>query len=332
MQNKEKVFIGIDVSKKTVDICVLSNHSTECLTLKNDSKVFRKQLVKIQKNGAHKEFFIGFENTGFYNFPLYEALEDLNVNVYIFNPLHLVKSMGMVRGKTDKIDATRIAHYLKVNIGQLTPSIVPSENFRQLKVLFAKRLLYVEQLKALKTSNKEAIHCLGKNKISYAIKNDEKLIQLYKTLIKEIEHQMLQIISKDEALEKNVQRAMSVPGVGFVLATYLTIKTNGFTQLTNPRKMACFAGVVPFKTQSGTSLNKKPRVSYMADKQMKRLLHMAALRVIQIDGELKDYFIRKVEEGKNKMSVINAVRNKIVARVCSCVNNQKMYEKSLQVS
>ncbi|MFN6076658.1 MAG: IS110 family transposase, partial [Fluviicola sp.] len=66
--------------------------------------------------------------------------------------------------------------------------------------------------------------------------------------------------------------------------------------------------------------------------KMKTLLHLAALRVIQLEGEMRDYFIRKVSEGKNKMSVINAIRNKILARVCSCIKNEKMYEKSLDLS
>jgi len=56
---------------------------------------------------------------------------------------------------------------------------------------------------------------------------------------------------------------------------------------------------------------------------MKKLLHMAALAVISKKGQLKDYYDRKVEQGKNKMSVINAVRNKLIHRVFACVRDNR---------
>ena len=45
--------------------------------------------------------------------------------------------------------------------------------------------------------------------------------------------------------------------------------------------------------------------------------------------DLKHYYERKVAEGKSKMSVLNAVRNKLLARVVACVNNQKEYVKKV---
>ena len=65
----------------------------------------------------------------------------------------------------------------------------------------------------------------------------------------------------------------------------------------------------------------------MANKNMKRLLHMAALSSIRIQGDLKDYYTRKVAEGKNKMSVINAIRNKLILRIFACVKENRKYEK-----
>ena len=67
----------------------------------------------------------------------------------------------------------------------------------------------------------------------------------------------------------------------------------------------------------------------MANKKLKKQLHMCAISTIRADGELKEYYERKVAEGKNKMLVINNVRNKIIHRICSCVNNNKIYEKRI---
>lgn len=63
----------------------------------------------------------------------------------------------------------------------------------------------------------------------------------------------------------------------------------------------------------------------MADKALKSILHMAALAAIGEPGELKDYFDRKVEQGKNKMSVINAVRNKLIHCIFACVRDKRPY-------
>ena len=55
---------------------------------------------------------------------------------------------------------------------------------------------------------------------------------------------------------------------------------------------------------------------------------MGAISVIRIkDSELKDYYNRKVSEGKNKMSILNAIRAKIVLRMFAVIRNDKLYEK-----
>jgi transposase len=332
MQNKEKIYIGIDVSKKTLDLCLVSNDGTFSFKITNDVKSIKSFFKKQKLINETTELFIGMENTGFYNFHLYEFFDQNTFNIYIFNPLHLVKTIGMVRGKNDKIDAERIAVYVKRNIDILTPSAIPNSTFRKMKALFAKRRMFIEQVTAINVLNKEFAHCNSGKAIQANKSSEEKLLNQFAKVIKEIESELIKLIQEDEVLSVNYKRVTSVPGVGPILGIYLTIKTHGFTQLTDARKLACYAGVVPFPNQSGTSLNKRPRVSFMADKKMKTLLHLAALRVIQLEGEMRDYFIRKVSEGKNKMSVINAIRNKILARVCSCIKNEKMYEKSLDLS
>ena len=56
---------------------------------------------------------------------------------------------------------------------------------------------------------------------------------------------------------------------------------------------------------------------------------MCALSSISAKGELKDYFERKVAEGKNKMLVINNIRNKLIHRICACVRDNKIYDRKV---
>lgn len=103
------------------------------------------------------------------------------------------------------------------------------------------------------------------------------------------------------------------------------ISTNEFKQITNPKKFAFYAGVAPFPKESGLFKGRR-RVSHMANKKMKKLLHMAALVAIVYNTDLREFYERKVGEGKNKMSVINAVRNKLIHRIFTCVNENRKYE------
>jgi hypothetical protein len=52
----------------------------------------------------------------------------------------------------------------------------------------------------------------------------------------------------------------------------------------------------------------KTRVSHQARKRLKSLLHMGTMSAIQVKGDLQDYYVRKLGEGKHTMLVLNAVR------------------------
>ena len=163
---------------------------------------------------------------------------------------------------------------------------------------------------------------------------DKKLFRLNAQLVKEIdrqikvlEEQIEQLIEADKELQQQAAFMRSVPGVGKVLCWTMLAKTNGFTILQDPRKMACYSGVVPFDYQSGTSIRGKQRVSVFADKSLKSLLHLAAMSAIRLDNDLRTYYQRKVAEGKNKMSVLNAIRNKIIHRIYAVIKNQTAYSK-----
>ena len=126
---------------------------------------------------------------------------------------------------------------------------------------------------------------------------------------------------------------MSVDGVGERVALKMIMETDAFTSFTDPRKCCCHAGVVPFVYVSGSSQRSKNRVSNRADKSIKHLLHMAALSVSQVkNSPLKKYYDRKVEEGKNKMSVLNAVRAKLVTIMFAVIRADAFFSRNYQNS
>lgn len=144
------------------------------------------------------------------------------------------------------------------------------------------------------------------------------------------EKAMDKIIAADDELKRLFSLVTSVSGIGKVTATQILITTNEFKDIHNPKQYACYAGVAPFTKESGI-FKGKGRVSHMANKKVKTLLHMSALVAIQYNPDLKLYYQRKVnQEKKNKMSVINALRNKLILRIFACVKQNRAYENNYQ--
>ena len=146
--------------------------------------------------------------------------------------------------------------------------------------------------------------------------------------LQKIEKEIEKTIQEDKKLKEMCQIMRSVEGVGLITAVFLITTSNEFKNITDPRKMACYAGVAPFPHLSGTSIRGKTRVSYLANKPLKTILHMAALSATRGKGDLAKYYERKVAENKNKMLVLNAIRNKILHRIYACIRDNRMYEKN----
>lgn len=325
MQNQ--TIVGIDVSSVTLDICVINGQHQHSFIIDNDVKSIRKFFSSYQEC-----LIIGMENTGRYNWALYEALAQTDHRVFVISPLHLKKSMGMVREKNDKIDAIRIAAFIRKNYTELPQWQPSSQIIQKLKILLTERSSRVKiRIQLLKQQHDYAkMKHLGMDK--YLMKlNEQQLAFIGKQLVM-IEKDIESLIKTDKQLHSQSKLMRSIPGVGKVLCWMMLAKTEGFQLITEPRKMACYSGVVPFASRSGTSVKGKYRVSSYADKAMKATLHLAAMSAIRLNNELRQYYLRKLAEGKNKMSALNAVRNKIIHRIFAVIKNKIPYQTNLLLS
>jgi transposase len=137
-------------------------------------------------------------------------------------------------------------------------------------------------------------------------------------------------IDGNEILKEQFALLQSVPGVGKQTAINLIVYTNCFTSFNDWRKFACYAGVAPFEYSSGSSIRGKKKVNHLANKKLKSLLNMAALSAKRNDKELHDYFERKVQEGKNKMLVLNALRCKVLSRSFAVIKRKSPFVNTLK--
>ena len=143
--------------------------------------------------------------------------------------------------------------------------------------------------------------------------------------IKKVEERMDKIIGSMPEWKTNYKLIQTVRGVGPVIARYLIIFTENFTRFATYRKFACYAGIAPFEYASGSSVRGRTRVHSCANKQLKSLLNMAAMNAIKINGVYKQYYQRRQKEGKNNMSTLNIIRNKLLAQIFAVVKRQTPY-------
>ena len=330
-----KNFIGIDVSKNTLDVSVVNAEGNVIyyLCISNNSKAIKATFISFMKHYKidFDESVFCMEYTGIYNLPLVKWLQTQQANIWMESGTQINKSLGMVRGKNDKIDSSRIALYAFTNRHKVKLWQVPRAIIDQIAILLTQRARFIKAKKQLTVPVEEQKLFYDKETLKLIKKHNAKPVASLSESIETIEKQIMELIKEDERLYRLYKIITSVSGVCMVTAVHLLTTTNEFLGINEAKKFACYSGVAPFQHRSGTSIRGKNRVSHMANKKIKTLLHMAALAAIQANGDMKNYYNRKVQEGKNKMSVLNAVRSKILQRVFACVKQNRMFEKNYEL-
>jgi transposase len=330
MQNLKHI-IGADLSKRTIDLfCYLLQLH---LRIENSPEGFKQMLKWMNTHKINSsEVMIVMEHTGFYSFYFERFLHQHQIAFSKVSALEIKKSMGIARGKSDKIDARRIARYgfEKRDILIIEPET--SKELQRLSLLHATRERLVRHKTAMLNAIKEYqnIGLTAKDPIMLC---QTRMVHQFEKEIEKIENQIDALIEVDPSIKQNQGLLLSIKGVGKVLSLETIIKTRNFTRFQNARKFACFSGTAPFEHSSGTSIRGKTKVNQQADKRMKTLLDLSAKSAIQYDKELREYYLRRIAIGKSKMSTINIVRNKILYRMFAVVKRQTPFiENYLQTA
>jgi len=323
-----KYYFGVDISKKTIDITLAKEMQLTHRQFSNDS-IGMDELMQWFKalNLDYGSTLFCMEATGLYCFTLTQFLATHSIDTWIEHAAQIKKANALDRGKNDKIDSRRIALYATKNADRLRLWKPMGSTIEKIKHLASLRERLVETKKRLVTPIKEFEQVGNTAMAKLLTKTIKKSLAAIDKDLKNVEASIIGIVGEDEHLKQLYKLITSVVGIGFVTAINLMVYTNGFTVLKDTRKLACYCGVAPFEYASGSSVRGKTKVHYMANKKLKCNLHMASLSAVKLDADLKAYYERKVAEGKNKMSVLNAIKNKLLARVIAVVNKGEEYVK-----
>lgn len=328
MQSKE-FFIGIDVSKLTLDASVsgTKNH----IRVQNGAEGF-KQLqawLKSLNIDITASWFV-FEYTGGYEYRLVQYLQAKGIVFTRVPGLQIKKSMGMQRGKSDKMDSRRIADYGYEKRQKLKAHKACSTTITRLKLLLTQRSGFVDDKKAHEHRLKELQAMMDMKKGDPIFKQYQQAVDFAVRMIAKTEAEITKLVGKEEALHKNFGLLTSIPGIGKVNAWMTIAYTENFERFPDGRAYGAYIGVVPYDHSSGTSIKGKSRVSHMANKTLKADLSMAAKASVMHDPEMKTYYERRTALGKRHMGIMNEVKFKLVLRMFAVVNKGEVYVKNLQ--
>jgi transposase len=324
-----KHFYGVDVSKQSIDIAYSDKQTIVHRKFENNSEGMDQLMIWLDDNKTNlSSTLFCMETTGLYCLTLTHFLSSHSVDVWIEHSAAIKKATALARGKNDKVDSIRIVSYAIKNQDRLRLWRPMDSTLTKLKHLATLRERLVDTIKRLTVPVQEFVERGDLSTAKLLTMSMKKTLTALDKDLELVESQIMKVINDDENLKKLYKIITSVVGIGFVTAVNLMIHTQGFSVLNDARKLACYCGVAPFEYSSGTSIKGKTKVHHMANKKLKCNLHMASLTAVKYDLDLKKYYERKVASGKNKLSVLNAVKSKLLARVVSCVNNKKLYVKT----
>lgn len=325
----KKNFIGIDISKDVLDVSFIGPETKvgfQDLKVKNDISGFEKVTSWLTKLGKPlNDCLFCMEHTGTYGLLFFAWLAQKEIDFCVEPGLQIKRSLGITRGKNDKVDARRIADYARTHREKLKTFELPTNLILQLKQL----LTYREQCVKMRTSLKNSLkHHLQYQQVSGLTSISERIsMQIHEQdqIVADIEKQILEVIESDAQAKKNLELARSVKGIGLIIAAFMLVSTNNFSSFENGRKYACFAGIAPFENVSGSSIRGKTRVSHLGNRTIKTLLSNGANSAAKWDPQLRKYYQRKQQEGKDHKLIMNAIANKLIHRVFAVVNRQSPY-------
>ena len=311
---------GIDLASEKFDVSFIGNDGLPKHRVVKNVKAQIEKFLDSVPDGAR----LIAEHTGVYGDMLLMLADIRGISVSFVSGYEIRHSMGLIRGKSDPVDAARIREYGERNLDKLTDSHFPSQALYELRELFSTRRLLVQQRKQLQTVMKGDKKRPYHSEVASNVKND--IIGQLDAKIDELEKKMDDIIDNDPELAKTSAIVRSIPGMGPVTTTQLIIKTDNFKRVNTAKKCATLAGISPWPNSTGKS-DKGSHVSHLGDKELKSLLYMCAKSAVQCFEKMRLYKIKKYEiKKKHFFVVLNNVANRLLKIIYAMVKKGAMFD------
>ncbi|MDE5790283.1 MAG: transposase [Muribaculaceae bacterium] len=335
----KKIAIGIDFSKKTFDVTIVRRDEDSFKELAynafpNDAKGFKsfekwvKTTLKPTPESRDKSawLFCG-ENTGTYSIPLCDYLTKAGYFMWLESALVIHRKCGIVREKNDRIDSIRIAEYALRNYSdKIRPYELDSKDLKSLKSLYAAHSILTKDKTAKINQIKSGVF----EHSSLALDMIKTQLEYIRKRLHKIDEEIRRLLSMSVEFSHNYDILNTFKGVGVLTIAFLIIKTRNFKDMTDPRELGCYMGVVPHRCQSGTSVDKQPRTSRYRDSTGNALLSTCVIIALTHNNPvIKPYFDRLVARGVNCQKALNNCKFKIINVLLAMIRNDRPFDMDI---
>lgn len=306
---------GIDLSMEKFDVNFMNDRGKEI------DKIVKNNLASISKflKDLPSDSILCAEYTGVYGDLLLYLCTQTGITICLVPGYTVKHSLGLAKGKSDKVDARRLREYAERFTDKLTPAVYEGETMKELQELYTLREQLVKTRKMLQTSEQGRKHQAMQG--IYVHHRIRSVLENLDREILEVNTEIEKIIQTDQQMFANYQLVTSIKGIGPVIATDLLIKTGNFEVIDTARKAASYAGVCPFPNSSGKMVGKS-KTSPFADKKLKSLLYMGAKSAVKHNKEYRLYYRKKELEGKHYYLIMNNVSNKMLRTIYSVIRSK----------
>lgn len=315
-----KAVLGIDISKKKLDACLM--FSDRALTKKFDNTDNGFKLLGGWLSSLHIEkVHACLEATGKYSEAVAEFLHGSGHRVSVVNPLRIkgFAKSDLRRNKTDSADARTIAEFcLAKNPEDWHP--LPPET-KQLQA-FMRRIEVLERILAAEENRLELSPDAVRPSLRRVITDLKKEIQTIERLIKD--H-----IDNYPDLKRQSDLLQSIPGIGEKTARLLLGEIE-FRSFDSARSLAAHAGVTPKKFQSGSSVD-RTRISKLGNGRIRKALYFPAISAVKYNQIVKQFAQRLSQNGKTPMQVICASMRKLLHIAFGVIKNNHPFDPNQRV-
>lgn len=329
---KKTHFIGIDVSKMTLDAAVFAKgkdvREFEHVKVSNDRDGFEKLLLWLKERHIGRSAYFGMEFTGFYCLDFQEFLERHKLTYTMLKPAILKGYPFVPVDKDDTLDSQKLADVMARFSDRLQPYNLPSGKLLELQEMRRVRKELVNTRTRLELELQNTV-C---KKLAAMLR---KQIDGLNEDVEAIEKDMEALVQSDDTLMRNYVLLRTVPSIGLVNAMNTICITRNFTMFESGRQYARRTGVAPKAHDSGKSVSWRKRPSLHADLSAKADLSRAAENAIVNNNELKAYYERRMhgktrrEDPDTHRKTINAVMFKLILRMFAVIRRQEPYKEEL---
>ena len=324
-----KFYVGIDVASETLAVALTQGPGrtiAKPLAVANAPDGFAALATWLAEHGAGPEqALVCLESTGVYGEALCYWLNAGGYRVVVEDAAKVRRAMPVAGAKTDALDAQRIADYAARFLDELRPWTPADAVVEQVQTLLTMR----EQLTRERTAKLNARRMLARKVIQtpLAIRIADDAVDYLKARIAEIDREIKRLTCSHPTIGAAVALLVSVPGVGHLLAAHLCVATGGFSRPLRPKQASAWLGICPLDYESGSSVRKRPRSRGYGPSAVRKLLYLASMRLVSIDGSAHQaYFRRKTAEGKSGRLVLNNVSNKLLRVAAAVLRDGEPYE------